>query len=117
MALTPETLARHELCGLHVRVADAENPALVGIEGRVVSETERTLSVETETGAGVVERQVPKTSATFEFVLADERIAATDTAPTDPDDGDEAVYVTVDGERLVANPARRTETTGDSTWR
>ncbi|MFT4891484.1 MAG: ribonuclease P protein subunit POP4, partial [Halobacteriales archaeon] len=45
MPLTPETLPRHELVGLPVRVADAPNPDLVGIEGRVVRETMRTLVV------------------------------------------------------------------------
>ena len=51
MALTPETLTRHELTGLRVAVADAPNPDLVGIRGRVVGETLRTLRVEGGDGA------------------------------------------------------------------
>lgn len=46
MPLTPETLPKHELNGLYVRVVDAPNPDLVGIEGRIVVETMQTLHVE-----------------------------------------------------------------------
>jgi ribonuclease P protein subunit POP4 len=94
MALTPETLPRHELRGLHTKVAAASNGSLVGIEGPVVSESENTLVVE----QGGRTKRVPKAGATFEFAL-------------------EGEHATVAGERLVANPARRTETTGDSKWR
>ncbi|SNZ06928.1 ribonuclease P protein subunit POP4 [Natronoarchaeum philippinense] len=66
MPLTPETLPRHELNGLHVQVVEASNPDLVGIEGRVVVETAHTLHV--DSGASRV-RQVPKQGSTFEFVL------------------------------------------------
>jgi RNase P/RNase MRP subunit p29 len=72
MALTPATLPRHELNGLTVEVVDAANPDLVGIAGRVVSETERTLCVEgVQDGAGRVWR-VPKAAAVFEFAITDE---------------------------------------------
>ena len=99
MPLTSATLPRHELIGLPVRVTAASSPDLVGVAGEVVMETTRTLSI-AATASGV-ERvwQVPKADATFEF-----------TAP----DGQR---VTVEGERLVARPARRTERTGDSKWR
>jgi ribonuclease P protein subunit POP4 len=110
MVLTPEALARHELCGLHARVTDARNRSLVGIEGRIVRESERTLSFETKTD----EKQIPKSGATFEFALASETVAPADIAY---DPASAATYVTIKGERLVANPARRTERKGDSTWR
>lgn len=92
--LTPETLPRHELIGLHVRVVESSDPTLVGCEGEVVMETTNTLSIADKSRT----RQVPKAVVTFEFAL-----------PT----GD---YVTVDGERLLARPARRTERTGGSQW-
>lgn len=110
MALTAETLPRHELCGLHARVADARNRSLVGIEGRIVRETENTLLVSTN---GQTKR-VPKAGATFEFALTGETVESADLT-YDPASAE--VYVTVDGERLVANPARRTERKGDSKWR
>jgi ribonuclease P protein subunit POP4 len=110
---TPETLPRHELAGLRVRVADATHDGYVGIAGRVVDETRQTLLVEGAVpgGSGVGVRQVPKAAATFEF-----RLPADDDAPARGAQGADQ-FVTVAGERLVARPARRTEHRGDSTWR
>ncbi|MFD1514833.1 ribonuclease P protein component 1 [Halomarina rubra] len=98
--LTAETLPRHELVGLHVRVADSSDPTLVGCEGTVVSETTNTLLL----SAGSRSVRVPKAVATFEFRLDAECSE------------DASEYVVVEGERLVARPARRTERTGDSRW-
>jgi ribonuclease P protein subunit POP4 len=95
MALTAETVVRHELVGLGVAVVAASNPDLSGIEGEVVAETTRMLGI--ETGGRVVD--VPKADATFEWRLPS------------------GEQVRTDGEVLVARPARRTEQTGDSTWR
>jgi ribonuclease P protein subunit POP4 len=107
--LSPETLVRHELAGLSVRVVDAAHGGYVGVEGRVVDETANTLLIGRD--SGVV--QVPKAAATFEFAVPDG-----DDRGTEEADGAEAVsYVVVEGERLVARPARRTELTGDSKWR
>jgi ribonuclease P protein subunit POP4 len=100
MALTPETLPRHELVGLDVEVVSAPNPDIVGIGGGVVEETTETLGVERRAGDGESRvSRVPKAGATFAFDLPD------------------GTRVTVEGERLVARPARRTEQTGDSRWR
>jgi ribonuclease P protein subunit POP4 len=95
MALTAETLVRHELVGIDVRVVSASNPDSIGIEGEVVTETTRTLGIETD---GQVSH-VPKESATFEWTLPSGEVVRTA------------------GERLLARPARRTEQTGDSRWR
>ena len=107
--LTAETLPRHELVGLHVRVADSSDPTLVGTEGEVVSETTNTLVIESvarssEQRQGSRSVRVPKAVATFEFRLDAECSE------------DASEYVVVEGERLVARPARRTERTGDSRW-
>lgn len=118
-SVSPETLVRHELVGLPARVVDASNPDLVGIEGRVVEETMRTLGIETDRpeGASSVKR-VPKGGTTFEFrsePRSDQRGGS--------DRGSEGgcsgggPYVTVEGKRLVERPARRTERGGDSKWR
>jgi ribonuclease P protein subunit POP4 len=152
MPLTPDTLARHELNGLAVRVTAASNPDLVGTCGRVVRETTGTLHVR---GADGRTRQVPKVGSTFAFALpgrvgespapgtgATANEAANAEADTDEAAGrrvapgtaselpretagrsgqsrgcEGAAYVTVDGGRLYARPARRTETTGDDRWR
>ena len=95
MAMTPETLPRHELVGLDVEVTESTDRTKVGIAGTVVAETTQTLAVE---GADRV-RHVPKAGTTFEFTLPDGRV------------------VSVVGDGLVARPARRTEATGDSKWR
>jgi len=100
MPLTPDTLPRHELVGLAARVSEASNADLVGIEGTVVTETTRTLEIE---GAGRV-WQVPKQGTTFTFDLPGSN-------------GESGSVVSVEGRRLVARPARRTENTGDSIWR
>ncbi|EMA26878.1 ribonuclease P protein component 1 [Haloarcula sp. NS06] len=94
MPLTPETLPRHELVGLDCEVVAASNPDVIGISGTVVMETTQMLTLE---GADRV-WHVPKDSATFAFDLSTETVL-------------------VDGDRLVARPARRTENTGDSLWR
>ena len=90
MPLTPETLTRHELNGLHAEVVDASNPDLVGIAGRVVVETMRTLHL--DDGSRV--RQVPKEGATFEFALPSRSSAGGSAANADADtdptpDGDD----------------------------
>jgi ribonuclease P protein subunit POP4 len=122
MPLTPETLPRHELVGLDAEVVSASNSDLVGIAGEVVTETTKTLGIEgaesgsAEGASGFSPRaqsrsqaggearvfHVPKADATFEFELVR---------------GDTVQVVTVEGEKLVARPARRTEQTGDSQWR
>ncbi|GKZ12858.1 ribonuclease P protein component 1 [Haladaptatus sp. T7] len=141
MPLTPETLTKHELVGLHVRVVSATNPSLEAIEGRVVSETMRTLTVESASRSW----QVPKQGTTFEFELTNEAAAPCKGAGTaselpaetaggrsgqsggvsgshpgtrrHSDDGEGVAYVTVDGTNLLSRPALRTETGGNSKWR
>ena len=111
--LTAETLTRHELIGLQTRVVESSDPTLVGVEGEVVMETTKTLSVarEGETGSRTV--RVPKAVATFEFALPDDDA---ERRSADGAEDDSARYVVVEGERLVARPARRTEHTGNSRW-
>lgn len=148
--LTPETLTRHELVGLPVRVVDAANPDLVGHSGRVVAETMRTLVIRDETSRN---RRIPKRDSTLEFRLdatpsltpideAASRREATGAAPEREEDTagvrpgqsfstrrgsdragkpprsdcEDAVYVTVDGTKLLSRPALRTEQAGDTTW-
>jgi len=131
MALTPETLLRHELVGLHARVVESTNPDAVGISGRVVDETMRTLTL----SAGDRVWQLPKQGTTFEFALpkprtdeaadAEKASGTTFELPSETagpragqSGGCEGVaYVTVDGARLLSRPALRSEKAGVSTWR
>ncbi|NKE35561.1 ribonuclease P protein component 1 [Natronococcus sp. JC468] len=150
MALTPETLPRHELNGLPVRVVESDDASRVGLEGRVVVETTNTLSVEVcvppeaerdrggnaaECGEGASRVvMVPKSGSTFEFAITDDAADAAKASGTaskladakpEPKEvssagsdcaGEGVAYVTVDGSRLLSQPARRTETNGDSPW-
>ena len=77
--ISPDTLTRHELVGLPVRVADAASDAHVGIAGRVLSETFGTLVVRTGSG----DKRVPKSGATFEFAVVDVPTVHTDEAADD----------------------------------
>lgn len=95
MPVTPESVLRHELVGLEVRVVSASNPDLIDIAGECVLETTRTVGIESE---GRV-RHVPKEAASFEWTLPSGDIVETD------------------GETLLGRPARRTEHRGDSKWR
>jgi len=65
MAITPSNLIRHELIGLKAKVVDSTNPSNVGIEGKVVDETYRTLVIEQEKK----KKRVFKTRTVFEFIL------------------------------------------------
>ncbi|SDC04661.1 ribonuclease P protein component 1 [Natrinema hispanicum] len=133
MALTPETLPRHELNGLPVRVVESDDASRVGLEGRVVIETTNTLSVEVREDGESRVVMVPKSGSTFEFAITDDaadfakesgtmsKLADTQPAATEQSDavdgaGEDVAYVTVDGSRLLSRPARRTETNGDSPW-
>ncbi|OLZ40061.1 ribonuclease P [Natrinema saccharevitans] len=72
MALTPETLPRHELNGLPVRVVESDDSSRVGIEGRVVIETTKTLSVEIRDNGESRVVMVPKSGSVFEFAITDD---------------------------------------------
>ncbi|MFA9417777.1 ribonuclease P protein component 1 [Natrinema sp. HArc-T2] len=72
MALTPETLPRHELNGLPVRVVESDDASRVGLEGRVVIETTNTLSIEVRTDGESRVVMVPKSGSTFEFAITDD---------------------------------------------
>jgi len=91
--MNARTLPRHELAGLHAEVVESPNADLVGVGGEIVDETTHTLLV-----AGDGTKQVPKAAATFRIALPDETVL-------------------IEGERLVARPARRTELTTPHTWR
>lgn len=67
MIVSPQNIVRHELIGLSVEVRESTNPSLLGIDGRVVDETKKTLLIETRKG----EKRVPKSIARFQFILPD----------------------------------------------
>ena len=74
--ISPDTLTRHELVGLPVRVVDAASDAYSSVAGRVLRESARTLVVRTPSG----DKRVPKAGTTFEFALGDSVTTRTDEA-------------------------------------
>jgi len=64
--ITPQNIIRHELVGLQVKVAHSSHQELIGLEGRVINETNKTITL--EDGAGN-EKTIPKGSTTFHFKL------------------------------------------------
>ncbi|TFH48413.1 MAG: ribonuclease P protein subunit [Methanothrix sp.] len=69
MNLNPESLARHELIGLEVRVVTSSNPSQIGLSGQVVDETRNTFLLETK--AKVL--RFAKKNTNLIFTLPDEQ--------------------------------------------
>jgi ribonuclease P protein subunit POP4 len=83
--ISPRNILRHELIGLDVLVVRASNPGHVGVGGRIIDETQNTLTIRTERG----EKQIPKRFSVFRLQLPD------------------GITVDVDGSSLEARPERR----------
>lgn len=47
MAITPLSLVRHELIGLHAKIVKSTNPANVGLAGKIIDERYQTLILQT----------------------------------------------------------------------
>ncbi len=87
MGRSAKNLVLHELIGLTARVVHATDPALVGLEGRVVDETMHLIVIQTPRG----EKRVQKRSAVFAFYAPDGSV------------------VVVDGRILEVRPEERTK--------
>jgi len=61
--ITPTNLIRHELIGLDVVVSASLNPLSVGIQGKLVDETQQTLTIQTKKG----DKKILKRMSTFVF--------------------------------------------------
>ncbi|OWT33684.1 ribonuclease P protein component 1 [Methanobrevibacter sp. 87.7] len=64
--ITSENIIFHELIGLEVEVINSSNESLVGINGKVVDETKKTLLIETFNNS---EKLLPKDVSIFKFTL------------------------------------------------
>jgi ribonuclease P protein subunit POP4 len=60
---TEPSLAQQELIGLDVRIVGSGHPGFVGLHGKVVDETMKTLTIETAQG----EKVIAKAGQEFEF--------------------------------------------------
>ncbi|ENN96176.1 ribonuclease P protein component 1 [Methanocaldococcus villosus KIN24-T80] len=83
--MNPKDILRHELIGLKVEIVHAKNKSMIGIKGKVVDETRKTLIIEKDSGKEVV---IPKDIAIFLFHL-------------------DNCKVKVDGRLLIGRPEER----------
>lgn len=65
MSISPENLARHELIGLRVTIADCSDPGQAGLSGCIVDETRNTFLLETMQGI----KRIPKMNTSLIFEL------------------------------------------------
>jgi ribonuclease P protein subunit POP4 len=81
---TPRNILQHELIGLHCSVVRARNASQIGIEGKIIDETMKMITVE----SGGERKMVEKAGSAFRLRL------------------DDAV-VEVEGDALLARPEDR----------
>jgi len=68
--ITPTNLIRHELIGLDVVVSESLNPLSIGIQGKVIDETQQTLTIQTKKD----KKKILKRLSTFVFNVKDEKV-------------------------------------------
>jgi len=74
MPITQYNIVRHELIGLPVRVVEAKNKKNIGIRGKVVNETSKTLVIETEKG----EKRIFKSHVVLHITLPNRKVVEVD---------------------------------------
>ena len=74
MKVTPAFL-RHEFIGLEAKVVKSTHPGYVGLAGKVIDETKKTLVLLGKDGE---KRVIPKENAVFHFKLKDGTIVEVD---------------------------------------
>lgn len=83
--ITSKNVFYHELIGLYSEVVESSNEFLVGINGNIIDERKKTISIETENGIKIV----PKNVSIFHFFLPN------------------GEWVEIDGKILVNRPEDR----------
>ncbi|AGN17150.1 MAG: ribonuclease P protein component 1 [Methanobrevibacter boviskoreani] len=84
--ITSKNLVYHELIGLHVEVSYSSTKSLIGLNGKVIDETKKTLTIETSDNC---EKLLPKDVSIFQFKIPD------------------GTWVEVDGRILLSRPEDR----------
>ena len=69
MKHTPRNILYHELIGLKTRILSSPDPSLIGVEGTIVYETARTLTLD----VGGARKKILKRATTFLISLPDGR--------------------------------------------
>jgi ribonuclease P protein subunit POP4 len=68
MKVNTSNVLYHNLVGLEVRVASSTDPTQIGVEGRVIDETAKTLLISTTEG----DKLIPKRISKFTFYIPNE---------------------------------------------
>ena len=68
--ITPTNLIHHELIGLDVVVSESLNPLSIGIQGKVIDETQQTLTIQTKKD----KKKILKLLSTFVFKIKDKKV-------------------------------------------
>ena len=68
--ITPNNLIHHELIGLDVVVSASLNPLSIGIQGKVIDETQQTITIQTKKG----NKKILKRLSTFVFNVKDKKV-------------------------------------------
>lgn len=56
--ITEKNILSHELIGLNARIEKSLNKYLEGIEGTIINETKKTITIETEKGRKIIPKDV-----------------------------------------------------------
>ncbi len=67
---TAKNILLHELIGLHCEIVDAENKSQIGLHGRIIDETMKTVTIE-ENGR---RKTIPKKGSKFRLALNNQKI-------------------------------------------
>jgi ribonuclease P protein subunit POP4 len=67
--ITSKNIFYHELIGLYCEVIESSNKSFVGISGKVIDETRKTVLIEKTCEKGVEEKLIPKNVSIFHFKL------------------------------------------------
>lgn len=46
--LLPRNIERHELIGLSIKITESKNPTLLGLEGKIIDETQNTITIQSK---------------------------------------------------------------------
>jgi len=85
METSEKKITKHELIGLKVKIIASTCRSLVGISGRIIDESKKTFTIETERGI----KKVPKDTSVFFLTLPDGK------------------NVKIDGRKIVERPEER----------
>jgi len=74
MPIKPNNIVRHELIGLKVKIVRAKNAQNIGIHGKVVNETNKTLVIESKGR----EKRIFKSQTTLQITLPNKKVVEVD---------------------------------------